>query len=290
VVQRGGNAEFGRQAARSPSLTRMHASHWALPLVVTLAAGCIAKQPAIAHTFPSTPRAVSELKRGWAEAVVGDYPVMAYMARESTGTLDVVREQFDPNPFGIAMIKGAAPLSAAVTHALRMTMSETTYMDILRNWGMHIGKITPPNEPASVPDVKDVPQLADGKLQVGMELAFAPMEFYDELKHEAGVDVELARALAKQLGVELELVNMGFDDLLPALAAGKVDLVISAMTITPERSQRADFVPYLMAGTGILVKHGNPTNIHRLRDLCGKTVALQEGTSQVPVIQSLNCE
>jgi polar amino acid transport system substrate-binding protein len=123
-----------------------------------------------------------------------------------------------------------------------------------------------------------------------MELAFAPMEFYDDFKHEAGVDVELAQALGKTLGVQVELVNMGFDELLPALEAGKVDLVISAMTITPEREARADFVPYLMAGTGILVKAGNPAKIRRLRDLCGKTVALQEGTAQVELARAINCD
>lgn len=254
-----------------------------------VASGCITKKPVNPHTFASTPRAVSELRRGWADVVVGDYPVMAYMARESTGQLEVVREQFDPSPFGIGMKKGATALHAALTAALRKTMLEPTYMDILRTWAIHIGKIDPPAEPAVVPESKDVPELADGKLQVGMELAFAPMEFIDDLKHEAGADVELARALGKTLGVEVELVNVPFDDLLPALSAGKVDVVISAMTITPERSATADFVPYMLAGTGLLVKRGNPANIRRLGDLCGKTVALQEGTAQVAVVQAIQC-
>ncbi len=260
--------------------------------MLSLATGCISitKKPVTPHTFASTPRAVSELRRGWAQAVVGDYPVMAYMARESTGTLEVVREQFDPRPFGIGVKKGATPLTAAITSALRKTMDDSTYMQVLRNWALAIGKIDPPATPGVVPETKDVPQLADGKLQVGIELAFAPMEFYDELKHEAGADIELAQALAKALGVEFEIVTMGFDDLLPALESGKVDIVMSAMTITPARAGHADFVPYMMAGTGILVKLGNPTNIRRLHDLCGKTVALQEGTAQVGIVQSINCE
>lgn len=251
---------------------------------------CITRTPVNPHTFSSTPRAVSELRRGWADAVVGDYPVMAYMARESTGQLEVVREQFDPSPFGIGIKKGATPLTAAVTSALRTTMLEPTYMDILRNWAIHIGKIDPPPAPAVVPAIKDVPELTDGKLQVGMELAFAPMEFFDELKHEAGADVELARALAKTLGVDLVLVNMPFDDLLPALASGHVDIVLSAMTITPERSATTDFVPYMLAGTGLLVKRGNPAHIRHLRDLCGKTVALQEGTAQVTAVTAIRCD
>jgi ABC-type amino acid transport substrate-binding protein len=233
---------------------------------------------------------VSELKRGWAEAVVGDYPVMAYMARESTGTLEVVHEQFDPSPFGIGVKKGNTALASSVTAALRKTMLDTTYMDILRNWAIHIGKIDPPAMPGVVPETKDVPAFADGKLNVGMELAFAPMEFYDEFKHEAGADIELAQALAKTLGLDLVVENMPFDDLLPSLESGKVDIVISAMTITPERAAKADFIPYMMAGTGILVKLGNPAKIRRLHDLCGKIVALQEGTAQVGIVQQINCD
>jgi ABC-type amino acid transport substrate-binding protein len=255
-----------------------------------IASGCITKAPVTPHTFASTPRATSEVLRGWADAVVGDYPVMAYMARESTGTLEVVKEQFDPKPFGIGMKKDASQLSDATHAALRTIMAEATYMDILRTWALHIGKMDPPPAPASVPAAKDVPQLADGKLQVGMELAFAPMEFYDEFKHEAGADVELAQALAKALGVELVIVNMGFDDLLPALADGKVDVVMSAMTITPERAAQAAFVPYMMAGTGILVKLGNPAKIRRMHDLCGRTVALQEGTAQVEIVRAISCD
>jgi ABC-type amino acid transport substrate-binding protein len=272
----------------------MHASRfgWPLwPVVLSFGVGgCITAKPVTAHTFESTPRAVSEVKRGWADAVIGDYPVMAYMARESTGTLEVVREQFDPSPFGIGIKKGDSALHDVVVDALRKTMSDATYMDILRNWAIHIGKVDAPPAPAVVPKISDVPQLADGKLQVGAELAFAPMEFFDEFKHQAGADIELAQALAKVMGVELEIVNIGFDDLLPALEAGKVDVVISAMTITSERQVKADFVPYLMAGTGILVKEGNPSKIRRFKDLCGKTVALQEGTAQEKTVRDIPCD
>lgn len=253
-------------------------------------AGCITAQSATAHTFESTPRAISELRRGWADAVLGDYPVMAYFARESTGTLEVVREQFDPSPFGIAVKKGSDPLRIAVADALRRTMAGTTYMDILRTWGIHIGKVDAPAAVDNVPTASEVPQLEDGKLRVGAELAFAPMEFFDEFKHQTGADIELAQALAKELGVELEVVDMPFDALLPALAQDKIDVVLSAMTITDERKVQADFIPYLMAGTGILVKAGNPSKIRRLRDLCGKTVALQEGTSQLQQVADIPCD
>ncbi|HEX7481766.1 MAG TPA: transporter substrate-binding domain-containing protein [Polyangiales bacterium] len=268
-------------------------SGWVAAGFLTLfgASGCITGHPAIAHSFASTPRAISELRRGWADAVLGDYPVMAYMARESTGgTLEVVREQFEPSPFGIGVSKRAPQLRAAISDALRKIMADGTYMNILRQWAIHIGRMDPPALVGPVPAPSDVPQLKDGKLQVGMELKFAPMEFYDEFKHQAGADLQLAQALGKALGVPVEVVELDFDSLLPALDDGRVDVVVSAMTITPERSARADFVPYLMTGTGLLVKAGNPAKIRRLRDLCGRTVALQEGTAQLELVRSIKCD
>jgi ABC-type amino acid transport substrate-binding protein len=248
-----------------------------------------------AHTIsvrelPSTPRAISELKRGWADAVVGDYPVMVHTARESMGTLEVAGTQFATGMFGIGVSKDAAGLRAAVTEALRKIIADNSYMSILRTWALHIGRTDPPAAPASVPATTDIPQLQDGKLHVGMEMAFPPMEFRDELKKPAGADVDLAHALGKALGVEVELIDMEFDGLIPAVKSGQVDVLISAMTVTAERSAQIDFVPYLEMGSGILVIMGNPKGIHRPEGLCGKTVAVQEGTSQVDAIRQLPCE
>lgn len=235
------------------------------------------------------PRAVSELKRGGADAVVGDYPVVVHTARESMGTMEVVGTQFDTGMFGIGVAKTAVDLRLALTAALRKVMEGGEYMEILRTWGIHVGKVSPPADPATVPAVDAIPQLQDGKLHVGTELAFAPMEFYDEMKRPAGADVEIANALGKALGVEVELVPMGFDSLLDALESGQVDAIISSMTITPERSERADFIEYFEAGSGILVTLGNPERISRPEDLCGKTVAVQQGSSQVQLVKNLPC-
>lgn len=239
--------------------------------------------------FPSTPRAISELKRGWADAVVGDYPVMVHTARESMGTLEVAGTQFATGHFGIGVSKQAPELEAAVADALRRIMADQTYINILRTWALHIGQIDAPAVAGPVPASDQVPQLQDGKLHVGIEMKFPPMEFYDELKKPAGADVELALALGKALGVEVEFVNMAFDGLISAVQSGQVDVVISAMTVTEERAAQIEFVPYLEMGSGILVIMGNPDRIRRPEQLCGRTVALQEGTSQVGALQSIRC-
>jgi ABC-type amino acid transport substrate-binding protein len=251
--------------------------------------GCAGSQAPVVRTFPSTPRAISELKRGWADAVVGDYPVVVHTARESMGTLEVVGSQFDTGFFGIGVSKSAPDLKAAVTAALKESMEDGSYMAALRNWALHIGKIDAPQAPADVKSSDQIPQLADGKLHVGIEMAFPPMEFHDELNKPVGADVEIAEALAKALGVEVEWVNMDFDGLIKAVESGQVDVLISAMTITPEREASIDFVPYLEMGSGILVIMGNPKRIRRPVDLCGRTVALQEGTSQIEAVKKIDC-
>ena len=145
---------------------------------------------------------------------------------------------------------------------------------------------------AASPEViaaEDVDELKDGTLQVGSDIAYAPIEFYKEGTQEAtGVDVDLATALAEELGVKVEFVNTGFDGIIGALQAERFDVIMSSMTITEERQQEIDFIPYFTAGTGILVKVDNPDNIQTIADLCGKTVAVQVGTIQVDMLNAQN--
>jgi polar amino acid transport system substrate-binding protein len=134
-----------------------------------------------------------------------------------------------------------------------------------------------------------VPELSDGTLQVGSDIAYAPIEFYEEGTQTAtGLDIDMANALAKELGVKAEFENTGFDGIIPALEAKRFDVIMSAMTITTERQQEIDFIPYFTAGTGILVPTGNPMNIQSLADLCGKSVAVELGTIQVDQLNTQN--
>jgi len=134
-----------------------------------------------------------------------------------------------------------------------------------------------------------VPELSDGTLQVGSDISYAPIEFYEEgTQNATGLDVDLANAIGKELGVKVEFQNTGFDGIIPALEAERFDVIMSSMTITEERQQQIDFIPYFTAGTGILVQAGNPNNIQSLADLCGKNVAVQLGTIQVDQLNAQN--
>ena len=144
--------------------------------------------------------------------------------------------------------------------------------------------------PAAI-DISGVPELADGKITAGSDIAYAPFEFYQEgTQTEDGLDVDIAKAIAEALGVDVEWVNSPFDTIRDALNTSEFDIVISAMTITPERQQEVDFVPYLSVGTGILVPAGNPKGIQGLEDLCGLTVAVQLGTIQETMIDDQNAK
>jgi polar amino acid transport system substrate-binding protein len=134
-------------------------------------------------------------------------------------------------------------------------------------------------------DISGVDELKDGTLGIGSDIAYAPIEFLDETTNDpVGLDVDLANAIAKALGVESKFENGGFDGLLPALDAERYDAIMSGMTINPERQAVVAFVAYFNAGSGIIVPAGNPDGVKGLDDLCGKKVAVQEGTIQVDTL------
>lgn len=117
--------------------------------------------------------------------------------------------------------------------------------------------------------------------RVGTEPTFAPFEFQEEgSKEYAGFDMDLARAIGKQMGYEkVEIVNMGFDALVPALNAGNVDMVAAGMSITPDRQKAVNFSdPYYTSGLIIMVNQDNDT-IKSVKDLEGKRIAAQIGTT-----------
>ena len=129
---------------------------------------------------------------------------------------------------------------------------------------------------------------AKGKLVVGSDIAYAPVEFFDtDGKTVLGIDADIAAAIGKQLGITLELQEGTFDGLIPALTTSKrIDLIMSAMSDTKKRQATVDFVDYFSAGTSIIVKKGNPEGIKGLDDFCGKTVAIQRGTTQDDVAEA----
>lgn len=117
-------------------------------------------------------------------------------------------------------------------------------------------------------------------LRVGSEVSFAPFEYQEEgTKEYVGFDMDLIKAIGKQMGYEVQIQNMGFDGLIPGLQAGTVDATISAMTITEERGKKVNFSkPYYKSGLTVVVKSDNEA-IKSFADLEGKKIAVQIGTT-----------
>jgi len=117
-----------------------------------------------------------------------------------------------------------------------------------------------------------------GKLIVGTDATWPPWEWVmgDKI---VGWDIDIAREIAKALGVQLEIRDMRFAGLLEAVRKGDVDLAISAITWTSEREEALEFsMPYYLESIVVVTKAAR-TDINKVEDLYGKSVGVQIGTT-----------
>ena len=129
------------------------------------------------------------------------------------------------------------------------------------------------------------------KIVVGLSADYAPYEYHAlvEGKDEVvGFDVDIANSIANDLGVELEIKEMEFGSLIEALKQGKVDMVISGMTPTPERKEVVDFSDiYYKAEQAFIVKEADKATYKTLDDLKGKKVGAQLGSIQADIASEI---
>lgn len=122
-------------------------------------------------------------------------------------------------------------------------------------------------------------QTTSNKLIVGTNATFVPFEFKDEKTQDyTGFDIELIRAIGKRINKDVELKNIAFDALIPALNTRDIDVAASGMTITKARSEKVLFSsPYYENALAVVYKDG--TTVNSLDDLKGKKIAAQLGTT-----------
>ena len=125
-------------------------------------------------------------------------------------------------------------------------------------------------------------------LKVGTNADFAPFEFQDENgKEYQGFDMDLIRAIGEEMGCKVEISNIQFDGLIPAIQAGNIDVAITGMTINDERKQNVLFSdPYYKSGLSIIVAKDN-NEIKTFQDLKGKKVAVQIGTTSAAEVNKI---
>lgn len=118
-----------------------------------------------------------------------------------------------------------------------------------------------------------------GKLVIGIDDAYPPMEFRDENNQLVGFDIDLAREIGKRLGVEVEWVPTEWSGVILALKAKKFDIILSAMSITEERAKQVDFSPPYLMESQVVVVSDKSKGINTAEDLVGKVVGTQLGST-----------
>ena len=117
------------------------------------------------------------------------------------------------------------------------------------------------------------------KIVVATDSTWPPMEYVDENKKIVGFDIDLMDAIAAAAGFTVEYKSVAWDGIFAGVAADKYDAIISSVTITDERKEQMDFSDsYINAGQ-ILVVKSDSTGVTTLKDLMGKTVGAQIGTT-----------
>ena len=123
-----------------------------------------------------------------------------------------------------------------------------------------------------------------GKLVVGTCADYPPYEWHlikDGKDEIIGFDIDIAQAIADELGVELEIKDMDFDGLIPALSTGKIDMIIAGMNPTDERKQSVDFTDiYYTQKDALVIKSEDAENIQSENDLKKASLATQKATIQ----------
>ncbi|WP_277631100.1 ABC transporter substrate-binding protein/permease [Atopococcus tabaci] len=123
-----------------------------------------------------------------------------------------------------------------------------------------------------------------GTMIIGTSADFPPYEFHamvDGQDKIVGMDIFIAERIAEELGVELQIEDIGFDSLLPALETGSVDMVIAGMSPTEERRQSVDFSDvYYVGGHNLMVRETDAEIYTGVDSLAGKVVGVQSGSLQ----------
>jgi ABC-type amino acid transport substrate-binding protein len=161
-------------------------------------------------------------------------------------------------PMGLCFAKSSAPLEAAVEAALDTMFFDGSMAEIaIKNFGDDFT--------AGLRDVKEAPviptdftTLKEGKLLVGAEVGYPPMEYMtDDGTEFIGFDIDVSKRLGELLGLEVEIINTNWDGIFAGLEKGQYDLIASSVSITEERQERYILTePYVSNALCIVVKSG----------------------------------
>ena len=223
-----------------------------------------------ARRFETTPLALMELINGGVDAVVADSPVVLEFLKENpSSNLEAFGDaEFVKEFYGMAMRQDDTEIHKYINDGLKAVQDNGVYDKIFNKYF---------GDGADY-QVAESTNTLGLTLNVAQDMAYAPFESINSEGQPEGFDVDLIRAIAAEMGFAVNLINTNWDGIIPSLLAGNSDIIISAMTITEERSKSVTFSnPYFESTQYIAVKAGSP--IKKLADLEGKKIGVQNGTT-----------
>jgi polar amino acid transport system substrate-binding protein len=137
--------------------------------------------------------------------------------------------------------------------------------------------------------------VTSGSLTIASDTTYAPAEYPDpsDATHFIGYDMDLAREFARRLCLTANIEKATFSNIIPDISGAplgqqRYDMSISSFTINPDRLKKVDMVPYFTAGESILTTTANAGTIKQISDMCGKIIAVQNGTVEQQELQDAN--
>ncbi|HTP65640.1 MAG TPA: transporter substrate-binding domain-containing protein [Geobacteraceae bacterium] len=196
--------------------------------------------------FNSVLDASMAVKAGKADAAAYDEPILKNIAAKNDG-LTVLPGMITVDNYGFAVRQDERGLKNAIDGVIADLKKNGAYDAMKERWLPRTGN------PAPMPEMPL--NGAAGVLRLGTAAVTEPFSFIDGSRNIVGFDIELARYVAQKLGKKLEIVNMDFGALIPALVSGKVDMIAACITITEERARTVLFSePYYVGGIAALVR------------------------------------
>lgn len=196
--------------------------------------------------FNSVIDASLAVKAGKADAVAYDEPILKNIAAKNPG-FKILPEMITNDNYAFAVQLDRQDLKKEIDLVVGELKRTGGYADMMRRWFPKSGN------PSAMPDIKS--NGSKGVLKLGTAAITEPFSFMDASQNVIGFDIEIARHLAKKLDMKLEVVDMEFGALIPALLSGKVDMIAACITVTEERSKKILFSePYYTGGIAAMVK------------------------------------
>ncbi|MGA0838897.1 MAG: transporter substrate-binding domain-containing protein [Pseudomonadales bacterium] len=189
--------------------------------------------------------AAMAVKTGRADAAAYDEPILRNIAARNPG-LTVLQDRITIDEYGFAVSLDDTALKSAIDAEVSDLRASGDYAAMMKRW------LPDEGEPAAMPDI---PEGTGDVLRFGTAAVTEPFSFYNGQRQIVGIDVEIARRVAARMGRRLEIVDMEFGAMIPALIAGKVDFIGACITITEERAKSVLFSnSYYTGGISALVR------------------------------------